>query len=248
MERGPRILIADDDAGIRIYLRRLLTSHGYDTSTASNGQLVTVEIKRQCPAGIILGLNLADQDGLALIRAIRLITDVPLLVLIEDRGAGPRISDVLDSGAQDCLSKPFAVEDLLARLRHALRRQRASGQKPVVRTCGLEMDTVHRKVLRDGREVHLSPYQWQVLSRLLEADGGVIPGRDIAMPIWGARCRTGLLRLRSVIRALRKKIEADPATPAFILTQPRVGYRFRVAGINGADVCLAPRLSRRQES
>src|SRR3954451_13486871 len=105
MERGPTILIADDDPGIRVYLRRLLNKHGYGASTATSGQLALAEITRRSPAGVILGFKPADKDGLALIRAIRLITGVPLLVLIEDSEAEPRISDVLDSGANDCLSK-----------------------------------------------------------------------------------------------------------------------------------------------
>src|SRR4051794_20029842 len=119
MQHGPRILIADDDPGIRLYLRRVLARHGYEAGTATSGRLLLAEITRQSPAGVILGLKLSDEDGLALIRAIRLSTDLPVLVLLEDREAGLRISDVLDSGAHDCLSKPFAVEDLLARLRHA---------------------------------------------------------------------------------------------------------------------------------
>lgn len=227
MPRGPEILVADDDPGIRAYIRRELVAIGYTVGTVESAQAVMARVGQGPPAALVFGINLSGGAGLALIRAVRGLSAVPVLApLKSDRG--PTLGEALDSGADDCLVKPFSLGDLTARLRRVLRQgPDARDPRPVRTTGDLDIDLVHRRMRRGGSEVKLSGRQWQVLRVLLDGDGAIVPTQDIVRPIWGPQCRHGREYLRGVIHDLRQSIEADPGAPDQILTEHRMGHRFR---------------------
>ncbi|MEO7190489.1 MAG: response regulator transcription factor [Vicinamibacterales bacterium] len=222
----PKILVVDDEPNILSTLAPLLRTRGYEVSTAMNGRSAIEAVEHEKPDLIVLDLGLPDIDGVDVCRAIRETMSVPILIL-SARGAETDKVRALDVGADDYVTKPFGAEELLARVRAALRRADAPppASEPIVR-AGLVIDRERFRVVRDGDEVRLTPKEFELLVFLAQHPGRVLTHRTILKAIWGANAVDQPEHLRVLIGALRKKIEPIPSTPKYILTEPWVGYRF----------------------
>ena len=224
------ILVVDDEPPIRRLLRTSLTAQGYDVLEATGGQEAIDAAEREKPDLVILDLGLPDLGGIEVIRVVRQRTSVPIIVLsVRDDERGK--VEALDLGADDYVTKPFGVDELVARIRTALRhRFQAQGEKPVFTAGDLAVDLVRRSVRRGGEEVHLSPKEYDLLAELVANAGKVLTHRHILSKVWGPAHTEDAQYLRVFIRNLRSKLEPDPARPQLILTEPGVGYRLRDAG------------------
>jgi two-component system KDP operon response regulator KdpE len=221
-----RILIVDDEPNIIGTVAPLLRSKGYDVLTAMTGRAAIETQERDTPDLVVLDLGLPDVDGVDVCVAIRRSSGIPILVL-SARGAERDKVRALDAGADDYVTKPFGPEELLARIRAALRRVEptAPAGEPIVRG-GLVIDRARFRVLRDGEEVRLTPKEFELLTYLAQSPGRVLTHRTILKAIWGHHAGDQPEHLRVLVWSLRKKIEPNPASPKYILTEPWVGYRF----------------------
>jgi len=221
-----RILIVDDEPNIIGTVAPLLRSKGYDVLTAMTGRAAIETQERDTPDLVVLDLGLPDVDGVDVCVAIRRSSGLPILVL-SARGAERDKVRALDAGADDYVTKPFGPEELLARIRAALRRVEptAPAGEPIVRG-GLVIDRARFRVLRDGEEVRLTPKEFELLTYLAQSPGRVLTHRTILKAIWGPHAGDQPEHLRVLVGSLRKKIEPNPASPKYILTEPWVGYRF----------------------
>jgi two-component system KDP operon response regulator KdpE len=222
----PRVLIVDDEPNILGTLAPILRDRGYDVFTAMNGSSALETVHRERLDLIVLDLGLPDTDGIDLCRTIRDSLSVPIVVL-SARGAETDKVRALDAGADDYVTKPFGTEELLARIRANLRRSDAPSppSEPLVRG-NLVIDRERFRVMRDGEELRLTPKEFELLTYLAQHAGRVLTHRAILRAIWGPNALDQPEHLRVLIGALRKKIEANPASPRYILTEPWVGYRF----------------------
>jgi two-component system, OmpR family, KDP operon response regulator KdpE len=229
MAKGASVLVVDDEPPIRRLLRTSLGAQGYDVSEAGSGRDALAVIEREEPDLVILDLGLPDLNGIEVIRAVRAHSTVPIIVLsVRDDERGK--VEALDLGADDYVTKPFGVEELVARIRTALRhRFQAQGEKPLFVAGELAVDLVRRSVKRGGEEVHLSPKEYDLLAELVVNAGKVLTHRHILSKVWGPAHTEDAQYLRVFIRNLRHKLEPDPARPRHILTEPGVGYRLREA-------------------
>ncbi len=221
-----RILVVDDEPNILGTLAPLLRARGYDVFTAMNGRAAMETVDREKPDLIVLDLGLPDIDGVDLCREIRATLNVPIVVLSARGAEGDKVR-ALDVGADDYVTKPFGAEELLARIRAALRRSDAPSppSEPIVRG-GLVIDRERFRVMRDGEEVRLTPKEFELLTYLAQHPGRVLTHRTILKAIWGPNSVDQPEHLRVLVGALRKKIESNPSAPHYILTEPWVGYRF----------------------
>lgn len=225
------ILIIEDEAPIRRFLRASLHSHGYrviEAATAREGmQLLTTEL----PDLVILDLGLPDGDGLDITVEVRTWSRVPIIIL-SARGQERDKIAALDAGADDYLTKPFGVGELLARLRVALRHNLTSlSSTPVFVNGGLHVDLSRRQVFVDGAEVHLTPIEYKMLATLVQHAGKVITHQQLLRDVWGPGYTAETAYLRVYMGQLRQKIEAEPARPRYLITEPGVGYRLRDSGV-----------------
>lgn len=221
----PRVLIVDDEPNILGTLAPLLRAHGYEVFTAMSGRSALETVDREKPDLVLLDLGLPDVDGVEVCRTIRQSLNVPIVVLSARGAEGDKVR-ALDVGADDYVTKPFGSEELLARIRAALRRSDAPvPSEPIVRG-GLVIDRERFRVLRDGDEVRLTPKEFELLTYLAQHSGRVLTHRAILKAIWGPGSVDQPEHLRVLVGALRKKIEANPSAPKYILTEPWVGYRF----------------------
>jgi two-component system KDP operon response regulator KdpE len=222
----PRILVVDDEPNILGTLAPLLRARGYEVHTAMTGRAAIETVDREKPDLIVLDLGLPDIDGVEVCRQIRESLSVPIVVLSARGAEGDKVR-ALDVGADDYVTKPFGAEEFLARIRAALRRSDAPSpaSEPIVRG-GLTIDRERFRVLRDGEEVRLTPKEFELLTFLAQRPGRVLTHRAILKAIWGPNAVDQPEHLRVLVGALRKKIEANPSTPVYILTEPWVGYRF----------------------
>jgi two-component system KDP operon response regulator KdpE len=227
MARRASILIVDDEPPIRRLLRTSLTAQGYDVLEATGGQEAIDAVGRDKPDLVILDLGLPDLGGIEVIRVLRQRSSLPIIVLsVRDDERGK--VEALDLGADDYVIKPFGVDELVARIRTALRhRFQAQGEKPLFTAGDLAVDLVRRSVKRGGEEVHLSPKEYDLLAELVANAGKVLTHRHILSKVWGPAHTEDAQYLRVFIRNLRSKLEPDPARPQLILTEPGVGYRLR---------------------
>lgn len=223
------ILIIEDEAQIRHFLRTTLTTHGYqllEAATASHGIAQTAQ--RQ-PDLILLDLGLPDRDGIEVTRQLREWSTVPIIV-VSARGQEQDKVDALDAGADDYLTKPFGVKELLARVRVALRhaeRSAAGTEEPTFVSGRLHVDFVHRQVFVDDREVHLTPNEYKLLLAMVRQAGKVLTHRQLLKEVWGLSYTNENHYLRVYMGQLRHKLEADPTRPVYLLTEPGIGYRFK---------------------
>lgn len=221
-----RILIVDDEPNIVATVSPLLRARGYDVLSAISGRSGLDAVDREKPDLVVLDLGLPDVDGIDVCRQVRQVSNVPIVVLSARGGEGDKVA-ALDAGADDYVTKPFGPEELLARIRAALRRSDNSTviSGPIVRG-GLVIDRDRFRVLRDGEEVRLTPKEFELLTYLAQHPGRVLTHRALLKAIWGPHATDQPEHLRVLVGSLRKKIERDPSTPRYILTEPWVGYRF----------------------
>jgi two-component system KDP operon response regulator KdpE len=223
---GPLVLVVEDEAPVRRFLRAALAGHGYRVVEAGGVREAEQLAPGHNPDVFLLDLGLPDGNGVDLARRIREWSRAPIIVL-SARGREEDKVNALDAGADDYLTKPFGVNELLARLRVALRHaQAAPEQHPVIEAGPLRIDLARREVTVDGREVHLTPTEYRVLALLAQHAGKVLTHRQILREVWGPNA-TEAHYVRVQMAELRKKIEVDPARPRLVVTEAGVGYRLR---------------------
>ena len=224
---GARILVIEDEPGIRHAVERNLAGHGFDVrgvDSAEDGLEVETQFH---PDLVLLDLVLPDAEGFEVIERLRSRTTTPIIVL-SVRGAEQDKVRALELGADDYLTKPFGVDELLARIRVALRHaaRSGSGQDPVFRSADLEVDVERRTVTVAGRAIHLTPTEYALLGALIANAGRVLTDRALLQRVWGPEYGSEDHYLHVYVARIRKKIEADPQRPRHIVTDPGVGYRF----------------------
>ena len=221
-----QVLIVDDEPAILAAMVPLLQSRGYTVSTATSGYAAIDAVARHAPDLVVLDLGLPDLDGVEVCRRLREGRATPIIVLSARQAEGDKVA-ALDAGADDYITKPFGADELLARVRAALRRSdsvaAASGE--IVRGS-LTIDMDRRRVIRDGDEIRLTPKEFELLVFFAQHPDRVLTHRTILKAIWGPHLVEQPEHLRVLIAALRKKIEPDPGKPRYLLTEPWVGYRF----------------------
>lgn len=222
---GARILVVDDEPQIRRALTRTLEANDFDVRAVGSGEEALLALRWR-PDVILLDLMLPDLDGLEVARRVREQAATPILVL-SARGEEPQKVLALDQGADDYITKPFGTEELLARIRVALRHAAGQPTDPVIEAGDLRIDFERRLVTRGGAEVHLTPTEYEVLKYLARNAGKVVTHRMLLQQVWGPEHLDETQYLHVLMSQLRRKIEPQPARPEYILTEPGVGYRFR---------------------
>jgi two-component system, OmpR family, KDP operon response regulator KdpE len=221
-----RVLVIDDEPPIRKLLRVGLSAHGYQITEASNGKMALELFDEQRPDLIVLDLGLPDMQGHELLRTIRARNDSVPIVVLSSRDDEAGKVQALDSGADDYVTKPFGMDELLARMRAALRHQlQTHGERPLFRVGELSVDLVRRVVKVGDKEVKLSPKEYELLRMLVQHAGKVLTHKFLLGQLWSNL--TDAQYLRVYVRQLRQKIEADPERPHYILTETGIGYRLR---------------------
>jgi two-component system KDP operon response regulator KdpE len=221
-----RVLVVDDEPQIRRALRTSLEAHGYEVATAGTGEEGVLAAAEAAPDLVLLDLGLPDLDGTEVIERVRSFSDVPVIVLsVRDRQADKVAA--LDAGADDYVTKPFGVEELLARLRAALRRKQGEEPGAAVLDFGdLQIDLSKRLVTRDGERVHLTKTEYALLEAMVTNPGKLLTHQWLLRKVWGVGYAQESHYLRVYVRALRKKLGDAAAAPELILTEPGVGYRW----------------------
>jgi two-component system, OmpR family, KDP operon response regulator KdpE len=223
------ILVIDDEPQIQRFLRPSLEAAGYQPLAAVNGAEALKLIATRAPDVVVLDLGLPDMDGKEVIRAVREWSQVPIIVLSARDREGEKIA-ALDLGADDYVSKPFGIGELMARIRTLLRhRSREEGETAVFEESGLVVDTLAHTVTRNGNPLRLTPKEYDVLQLLVRNAGRVLTHRQILQAVWGPANVEDTQYLRVFVGRLRQKIELDPSEPQLIVTEPGVGYRFKAA-------------------
>ncbi len=227
-ETGPRVLIVDDEPAIRRFLKGILPAHGYAVYEAATGREACEAAAAHRPDVIVLDLGLPDMDGVQVTHLLREWSQVPVIIL-SVRGAEEDKVAALDAGADDYLTKPFGSRELLARLRAALRRTSQAQGEPLFAVDGLTVDLAHRLVTVGGREVQLTPTEYDLLRVLVVNAGKVMTHHQLLREVWGVGYQDEMHMLRVNISNLRRKLEPDLSRPRYIVTEPGVGYRLRTA-------------------
>ena len=226
VRKGQRVLVVDDEPAMLRALRINLRVRKYDVTTASTGREALAEARRRPPDAVILDLGLPDMDGIEVIRELRGWSRAPVIVLSGRTGPGDKIA-ALDAGADDYVTKPFSMEELLARLRAALRRD-DTGPLPVrVRVGRCEIDLAAHTALDGATTVRLTPTQWRLLEILLRHPGQLVGTQRLLTEIWGPGYERYTHYLRFHMAGLRRKLEDDPSRPRHLLTEPGMGYRYQ---------------------
>ncbi len=233
MMSSARILLVDDEIAIQRSLGPLLRTHGYDVEMASAGSAALRLAAEHPPDLIVLDLGLPDLDGTEVCRRIRETSKVPIIILYARGGEADKVR-ALDLGADDFVTKPFGPEELLARIRVALRRvlSDAEAEQGVLKAGDLTIDYDRRRVLRDSDEIRLTPKEFELLSLLARNHDRVLTHRAILKAVWGQNAVAQPEHLWALVAQLRKKIERDPATPKYLVSEPWVGYRFSTGETN----------------
>jgi two-component system KDP operon response regulator KdpE len=222
---GLRVLVVDDEIAIQRFLRVALNGQGFVVSEAATGQDALQTLTLERPDLVILDLGLPDMDGVEVTRRLREWSQVPVIILSVREQEIDKIA-ALDAGADDYLTKPFGVGELLARIRTVLRRQTVGTTEPVFTLGGLKVDLANRLVTVDGQEVQLTPTEYDILRALVIPAGKVLTNRQLLRQVWGEGYND-LHILRVNISNLRHKIEPDPSRPTYIHTESGVGYRLK---------------------
>ena len=228
MSNETRILIVDDEPAIRRFLRSSLIAAGFAVEQAETGAEALTLNRQVKPDLVILDLGLPDLDGLDVIRQLRATSAVPIIVLSVRNDEAGKVA-ALDNGADDYVTKPFGVEEMLARIRTALRhRLQEQGHGPVFQNGDLSIDFLQRSVKLRGTELRLSRREYDLLRFLAEHAGKVITHQQLLTAVWGEAHRNDVEYLRVYVRQLRQKLEDDPQQPVYLQTEPGVGYRLRL--------------------
>ncbi|MBZ5592211.1 MAG: response regulator transcription factor [Acidobacteriia bacterium] len=227
---GAKILVVDDEPQIRRMMRATLTSSGHQVDEARTGEEGLEKFREFLPDLVLLDLNMPGMGGLEACRALRSGSDVPIIILTV-RNAEKEKVEALDAGADDYVCKPFGMQELLARIRAALRRAPGSPESGPQRFLSedLEIDFASRRVRARDKNIRLTPKEFELLRHLVMRGGNPVPHRELLQAVWGPDYGDETDYLRVFINHLRKKIEADPAHPKYVLTEPWVGYRFAIS-------------------
>jgi len=229
----PVIIVVEDELAIRQFLRTALRLQGYSVFEAETGQRGLIEANIRKPDLLILDLGLPDMDGVEVIKAIRAWSTLPIIVL-SARSQERQKVDALDLGADDYLTKPFGIDELIARIRVALRhanRKEQSLDNDVLVTGGLKVDLSKRLVSVDGREIALTPIQYRLLAVLAKNAGKVMTHRQIMKEVWGPSYVDNVHYVRMYMSQLRHKLETDPAKPQYLVTESGLGYRLKLKDV-----------------
>lgn len=221
-----KVLVVDDETSILRALRINLAARDYDVITAADGRSGLAAAARDRPDVVILDLGLPDMDGEDVIRGLRGWTTTPIIVLSAREQETQKVA-ALDAGADDYVTKPFGMDELLARLRAAVRRATPSPEEPVVTTADFVVDLAGKRVTRaDGGDVRLTPTEWQLLEVLVRNRGRLVTGQQLLHEVWGPAYATETNYLRVYVAQLRRKLEPNPSRPQYLITEPGMGYRF----------------------
>ncbi|HEV2594966.1 MAG TPA: response regulator transcription factor [Sphingomicrobium sp.] len=226
---GPKVVIVDDERAIRRLLRAALERAGYFVIEASTAREAQNALNLDRPEAVLLDLGLQDRDGLELVPLI--VKSGAALLVVSARNATEEKIAALDLGADDYVTKPFDTDEVLARLRRAVRQRMSAEASPVLDLDGVELDMLARSVRRDGEDIHLTPKEYGVLAELARHPGRVLTHAQLLRAVWGPAHEQHVEYLRVTARGLRMKIERDPARPHIIKTEPGVGYRLADATI-----------------
>lgn len=222
----PRILVIDDEPQIRKFMRISLAANGYDVAEAETAADGIAQAGAQAPDLVVLDLGLPDQDGQEVISAIRDFSTVPIIVLSVRATELDKV-EALDRGANDYVTKPFGVAELMARVRAVLRQRGPKEDADVVDLGPVRINPTRRTVTRDGEELHLSRKEWELLEFLARAPDHVLTHKEILRAVWGPAHVDDTAYLRVYVNQLRQKLEADPSQPTLLITEPGVGYRLK---------------------
>jgi two-component system KDP operon response regulator KdpE len=222
-----KVLLADDDPQLVRALRITLAAHGYDVVAAPDGAAAITLAAQTHPDLVVLDLGMPRLDGVQVIQALRGWTSVPILVVSGRTGSADKV-EALDAGADDYVTKPFQIDELLARLRALSRRSEASGTEPTVAFGDVVVDLAAKSVVRGASRVHLTPTEWRMLEFLARHPGTLVTRQTLLKEIWASEQVSDSGYLRLYVSQLRKKLEADPANPAHLLTESGMGYRLVV--------------------
>ena len=222
-----RVLVVDDDRPLARALAINLKAHGYDVTVAHDGRTALTEAARAHPAVVVLDLGLPDVDGIEVLAGIRGWSAIPVIVLSARSTSAEKV-EALDAGADDYVTKPFGMEELLARIRAAVRR--AAPARPeaggVVTTDAFTVDLGAHRVSRGESPIRLTPTEWSLLELLVRNPGKLVPQKQLLIEVWGPAYEHETHYLRVYLAQLRRKLEPDPAHPRYLITEPGVGYRF----------------------
>ncbi|MCL3820029.1 response regulator [Aeromicrobium wangtongii] len=219
------VLTVDDDPAILRTLGINLRARGYEVEVASDGRSALEIVHERMPDVILLDLGLPDLDGIAVLRQLRSFSQVPVIVVSARAESDDKV-EALDLGADDYVSKPFDLEELLARVRAATRRSVSGAAEPVVQAGGLLIDTADSRVSRDGTIIHLTPIEWKIVSALVRNRGRLVRQVDLLHEVWGPGYEQETNYLRVHLASIRRKLEPDPGRPSLFITEAGLGYRF----------------------
>ena len=219
------VLVVDDDPHLLRALRITLQAHGYDVTTAPDGHSALLAATQGPLALVILDLGLPDLDGTSVIRELRTWSQVPVLVLSARHGSEDKV-EALDAGADDYITKPFGLDELLARLRALLRRSAEPEQEPVVTTAAFTVDLSKHRVTRGGQDIRLTPTEWKMLEVLVRNPEKLITQQQLLSEVWGPAYAKETNYLRVYMAQLRRKLEPEAAAPRHLITEAGIGYRF----------------------
>jgi two-component system, OmpR family, KDP operon response regulator KdpE len=220
-----RVLVIDDEVPILRALKINLAARKYEVSTAADGASGLAAMARERPDVLILDLGLPDMDGTDVIRGVRGWSSTPIIVLSAWGQESQKVA-ALDAGADDYVTKPFGMDELLARLRAAVRRAAPAPDEPVISTPEFTVDLARKRVTRAGADVRLTPTEWQLLEVLARNAERLVTQRQLLQEVWGPGYQNEAHYLRVYMASLRRKLEPDPSAPRYLLTEPGMGYRF----------------------
>jgi two-component system KDP operon response regulator KdpE len=224
-ESGATVLVCDDDTSLLRAVAISLRARGYEVIVARNGEEGIDRTADRSPDVVLVDLGLPGIDGVEVIRGIRRWSSVPIIVLSARHQSVDKV-EALDAGADDYVTKPFGMDELLARLRAALRRAHGGVEPTRVEAAGFTVDLAARRVIRDGAEVHLTPKEWDIVEALVRAPGRLVTQRQLLHDIWGPGFETESEYLRVLMARVRRKLEVDHARPRHFRTEQGMGYRF----------------------
>ena len=222
-----RVLVVDDEPQMQRALTTNLKARGYEVDSAGTGEEALELAARHHPDAVVLDLGLPGIDGIEVVRGLRGWSQVPILVLSAREAEAAKVA-ALDAGADDYVTKPFGMDELLARLRAALRRSTPSDEAATVTTRDFTVDLADHRVQRDGQDVHLTPTEWHVLEVLVRRKGTLVTRADLLREVWGPAYESQTNYLRVYLAQLRRKLEHSPSSPRHLMTEAGMGYRFEI--------------------
>jgi two-component system KDP operon response regulator KdpE len=220
-----RILVVDDEIQIRKALSVNLTARGYDVDTAESGEAALAQAAAHHPDLVLLDIGLPGIDGIEVVQGLRGWTNVPIIILSVRDSEADKVR-ALDAGADDYVTKPFGMNEVLARLRAALRRHHPAPEQPVIDTGAFRLDLAQKSATASGEPVHLTPTEWAIVEVLVRHPGRLITQRQLLQDVWGPQYERETNYLRVHLAAIRKKLEPEAGRPRYFVTEPGIGYRF----------------------